>query len=588
MMKTNLWKVLVVSVVVILTLGLVGCTTPEPEVVEVTREVEKVVTQIVKETIKETVVVEGTPEVVEREVTRIVESVVTATPEPPEPEEEVTLIVAVPDDIQTLDVCCTNFIRGNQAEFHVYDPPVIFPTLETASGALVGDTSRLEGLIFESWERQPNGTDIKVKIREGLTHYNTGREITADDVAYMIERSLNTPGGMNWLCNNIMSVTTPPTVNSKYELTIHSDRPNPLTIPALYMSGASIADSIEIKAHATADDPWAMDWMPKNVAGGSGPFYIDEWIPEQEVIFKAREDYYRGKAQIDTLIWKIVPSPASRVTLLLNGAVDVVEGLTTEELRALEGKPGVKILTAPSKNMVYLGMSSSIEPFSDQRVRQAISYAVDYDDIIESVYYGSAQRLKSSLPAGSEYATEEYWPYDRDLEKAKSLLAEAGYPDGLDVTLFIDSSRAQHELIAVRVQSHLKEAGINVTIEKMSSSVFAEKKVGKELPFFSDESLAWMDDPNYVLSLGMLTGVFGNYTDYSNERVDEIINNGWTELDLEKRHEMFNEAQQIILEEASWVYLAQPDYHLAVRENVYGYVHHINEIVRYYDFYKSD
>jgi peptide/nickel transport system substrate-binding protein len=507
---------------------------------------------------------------------------------PAEPEEEgVSLIVAVPDDIQTLDVCCTNFIRGNQAEFHVYDPPVIFPTMELPDGALVGDTSKVEGMVFESWERQPNGTDIKVKIREGLTFHN-GKEITADDVAYMLERSLNTPGGMNWLTNNIMSVTKPATVDGKYELTIHSDRPNPLTIPALYMSGASIADSEEIKAHATEDDPWAMEWLPKNVAGGSGPFYIESWVPDQEVVFRAWPDYWRGKSKIDELIWKIVPSPANRVTLLLNGAVDVVEGLTTEELRALEGKPGVNVLSAPSKNMVYLGMNSSIEPFSNQQVRQAISYAVDYDDIVESVYYGDAQRLKSPLPAGSEYATEEFWAYDTDVEKAKALLAEAGYPDGLDVTLFIDASKAQHELIAVRLQNQLAQAGVNVTIEKLSSSVFAEKKVGKELPFFSDESLAWMDDPNYVLSLTLLSGVFGNYTDYSNERVDEIIEAGWTELDLEKRHEMFKEAQKIIVEEAPWVFLAQPDFHLAARDNVDGYVHYINEIVRYYDFEKTE
>lgn len=500
--------------------------------------------------------------------------------------EEVVLTVAVPDDIQTLDTCCTNFIRGNQAENHVYDPPVIHATKDLGNGVRIGDTGKLEGQIFESWERLANGTDIKIKLREGVKFHND-KEITADAVSYMFERALNTKGGMNWLLSNIMSVSKMPKVNGKYEITIYSDRPNPLTIPALYMAGAGIIDPEEVKAHATADDPWAEKWMSKNVAGGSGPFKIESWTPDQEVVFRAVPDYWRGKSKIDKLVWKIVPSPATRVTLLLNGAVDVVEGLTSEELNALKDKPGVKVLTVPSKNAVYLGMNNKIAPFNDQKVRQAVSFAVDYPDIVDSVYFGEAQRLKSPLPAGSEYFDGSFWKYDTNIEKAKALLGEASHADGLDVTLYIDSSNAQHELIAVRVQSHLKEAGVNVTIEKMTSAVFAEKKVAKELPFFVDEGLAWVDDPNYVLSLFLQCDVFGNYVNYCNKKVDEIITNGWTELDTTKRFKMFQEAQQIIVDEAPWVFLVQPDFHLAMRDNVNGYVHYLNEIVRYYDFYKE-
>jgi peptide/nickel transport system substrate-binding protein len=500
--------------------------------------------------------------------------------------EETTLVVALADDIQTLDQCCANFIRANQAIYHVYDVPVIHKTMELDGGALVGDTSQIEGLVFESWERLENGTDIAVKIREGLKFHN-GKEITADDVAYMLDRSLNTQGGMNWLVTNIMSLSESPTVTGKYELTIHTDRPNPLTIPALYMSGGAVMDSEEVKAQATDEDPWAEEWLAKNVAGGSGPFMIESWKPDEEVVFRANPDYHLGKADVDRLVWKVVPSPATRTTLLLNGAVDVVEGLTTDELLALQDQPGVKIITVPSKNMAYVGMNSGIEPLNDKRVRQAISYAIDYEDIIENVYNGEAQRLWGPLPTGSAYQDPSLWKYETDLDKARELLAEAGYADGLDVTLSISNAQAQHEQTAVRVQNQLREVGINVEIEKLSSSVFAEKKVEKELAMMVDESLAWIDDPNYVLSLTLQCGVFGNYMDYCNERVDEIIEGGWTELDEQKRFEMFQEAQEIIIDEAPWVFLTQPDFHLAVREDVEGYVHYLNEIVRYYDFNKT-
>ena len=503
-------------------------------------------------------------------------------------EGEVTLVVAVADDIQTIDTCCTNFIRGNQAEYHIYEMAVNHPTVETASGALVGDTdfTKLEGMYYESWERVGDGTDILVKVRDGIT-FADGGQMDAEDAVYVLNRAYGTTAGMHWLVDSIMSMDEEAEVVSEMEFIIHTSRPNPLTIPALYMSGSAGLDSEVVKSHATDDDPWAQEWMPKNVAGGSGPFILESRKPDEEVIFRARPDYWQGKSQIDKLVWKVVPEPATRLALLLKGDVDVVEGLTTDELLALEGAPGVKVVTVPSKNMVSIIMNSNVGPTTDVRVRQAISYAVDYEDIVANVYNNGAQRLWGPLPTGSAYSLPGLWKYDRDLDKAKALLAEAGYADGLDITLSMSSARAEHELIAVRVQNHLKEVGINVEIEKLQSSVFAEKKTANEIEVFIDEMLAWIDDPNYVLSLVLQCGVFGNYGAYCNERVDEIIEDGWTELDLEKRHAMFAEAQALIVDEAPWVFLTQPDFHLAMRDNVHGYIHYLNEIVRYYSFYKS-
>ena len=587
MLKRRLW----ISLMVFMMAFLAACGAAAPQAEEAAEQAQQAVeeaSEAVQEQVEEAMEeAEEAMEEAEVAVEEAAEEVEAAVEEATASDDEVTLVVAVADDIQTLDQCCANFIRANQAIYHVYDVPVIHKTVTADSGALIGDTAQVEGLVFESWERLENGTDIAVKIREGLEFHN-GKEITADDVAYMLERSLGTQGGMNWLVTNIMSLSDPPTVTGKYELTIHTHRPNPLTIPALYMSGGAVMDAEEVKSHATDEDPWAEEWLAKNVAGGSGPFMIESWTPDEEVVFRANPNYHLGKSEIDKLVWRVVPSPATRTTLLLNGAVDVVEGLTTEELLALQDQPGVKIVTAPSKNQVYVGMNSGIEPLSDKRVRQAISYAIDYDDIIENVYNGQAQRLWGPLPTGSAYQDPSLWKYDTNLDTARELLAEAGYADGMDVTLSISNARAQHEQIAVRIQNQLKEVGINVEIETLSSSVFAEKKVEKELAMTIDEGLAWVDDPNYVLSLFLQCGVFGNYMDYCNERVDEIIEGGWTELDEQKRFEMFQEAQEIIIDEAPWAFIAQPDFHLAVREDVDGYVHYLNEIVRYYDFEKME
>ena len=150
------------------------------------------------------------------------------------------------------------------------------------------------------------------------------------------------------------------------------------------------------------------------------------------------------------------------------------------------------------------------------------------------------------------------------------------------MVLSIDAAKGEHELIAVRIQAHLADIGMDVEIEKLPSTVYAERKVGENrLQMFIDEGLPWIDDPNYTLSVFLLSGVFGNYSQYENERVDQIINEGWGILDRDARAATFEEAQRIIVEEAPWAFLALPDYKIAMRgDTVTGFVLYPNAIPR--------
>ena len=149
------------------------------------------------------------------------------------------------------------------------------------------------------------------------------------------------------------------------------------------------------------------------------------------------------------------------------------------------------------------------------------------------------------------------------------------------MVLSIDAAKGEHELIAVRIQAHLADIGMDVEIEKLPSTVYAERKVGENrLQMFIDEGLPWIDDPNYTLSVFLLSGVFGNYSQYENERVDQIINEGWGILDRDARAATFEEAQRIIVDEAPWAFLALPDYKIAMRDTVTGFVLYPNAIPR--------
>jgi len=497
---------------------------------------------------------------------------------PAQDTEEKVLTVAIGGDVETFDPCCANFINSHYGLLMVYEVPVIHPTVDL-DGAAIGDPDGLDGLYFESWETAADGVTYTIKVRQGLTMHD-GTPINAETVRYMVERNLNTPGGGNWLLRNIAFVTTPPEVIGEYELRLVADQASPMTMQSFYMSSSAAIDREVVEANAKGDDVWASEFFQRNVANGSGPYKLVSRVPDQELVFEAFDGYWRGRPAYDRIIFKIVPSAAERVQLLRSGAVDVALGLGTTEFEALSGVAGVQIIQSPSANMVYIGLGNQMAPMDNKVLRQAISYAVDYDDILANVYKNDARRLRTPINASSPFSIGDEVGYDRDLDKARQLLAEAGYA-GETLTLSIDSSRSEHELIAVRVQAALRDAGITVQIEQLTPAVFAERKVGESrMQMFIDEGLPWIDDPNYTFSIFLECGVFGNYAQYCNERVDEIIAEGWVELSPARRLELFAEAQRLIVDDAPWVFLAQPNYKIAMSDSVGGYVHYPNEIAR--------
>ena len=509
------------------------------------------------------------------------EALAAAPPPPPPVAEELVLTIGVPGDIETLDTCCANFIRAHEALEMVYEPPVLHNVIEQ-NGALVGEAGNLLPRYFESWEAHPDGLTYTIRVRPGVT-FDDGTEVTAETVRFMTERNLNTPGGANWLLRNIAFINDPPEVLDEYTLRFTSTEASPMVMEHFYMTSSAIIDPKVIKENATEDDPWAMEYFSRNVDNPSGPYRIVSRTPDQEVVFEKRENYYGDPPAYDRIIWKIIPSNAERVQLLKAGVIDVAIALGTEDFAALEGAEGVTVQRFPSKNLAYMGMGNQLAPFDDKTVRQAVSYAVDYDDILENVYKGEAQRLYGPIAPGSYSSLGDTIGYRRDVAKAQELLDSSSY-DGSSVTLSIDAAKGEHELIAVRIQAHLVDIGMDVEIEKLPSPVYAERKVGENrMQMFIDEGLPWIDDPNYTLSVFLLSGVFGNYAQYVNERVDQIINEGWGILDRDARVATFEEAQRIIVDDAPWVFLALPDYKIAMSDSVTGFALYPNAIPRFAD-----
>jgi len=486
--------------------------------------------------------------------------------------EKPVIVVALDSDIDHIEPMEFRSDAGYYATANLYEPLILQKLVPGAEeGVLEGVREYGPGLAEVTMS--PDGLLATVKIRKGAKFYN-GAPITAHSFKHTFDRAMTAPRSYIPLLVQFMGFDSPDdvVVVDDYTMEFHLKKPSALFLPLLAFQVFGAMDPATTKAHATAEDEWAFDWYRKN-ANPSGPYQITKWEPGVEYVFEPNPNYWQGPDffQNSKVIVKVVPSPEDRELLLKKGDIDLALGLPFKDVDALKADPNVKVYTIEYTRLFYLGMNNKIPPFDNVKVRQAISYAIPYDTIIQESLYGYAQKATSPIPKGMPTHTDEYWHYDTNLDKARALLAEAGFPNGFEVELAVRLSIPWDVDAAVWIQSSLAEIGVKVTINKMTDADFFGKLNAHELPFFIHDWYSWGNDPAYQLTFLLKCGQFTNYADYCNKRVDELIEEATWTVDEAKRQELMNEAQRIIVEEAPWAFLHQPNWIVAVSKNFTGF-----------------
>ena len=319
------------------------------------------------------------------------------------------------------------------------------------------------GALVESIDLSEDGRTYTFKLKENIK-FASGNPLTTADIKYSFERAANAGEGSGTFDLSVATISQPVEVVDDYTFKIYTDKTNPSTLNVLAMGGLSIFDSVLMQANSTADDPWSTEWCKKNTAG-SGPWVIDEWDSGVEIVFKANANYWGEKPAYEKMIWKIIPAASNRVMLLENGEIDVAEDISDKDANALAEKDGVRLMSFPSQNQFFLAMNFNSAPFDNKLIRQAVAYATPYDEIINNVYYGNGRKAVGPVPVGTPGHYDGVRTYDTDIEKAKSLLKEAGMEGKVSVSMYIDSAKAEHEKAAIFIQDSLSKAGIDVTVE---------------------------------------------------------------------------------------------------------------------------
>jgi peptide/nickel transport system substrate-binding protein len=483
-----------------------------------------------------------------------------------------TLVVAGPRTPESLDQEYPPTEAVHELRRNVYERLLTYAPKTGEDGVVYEDFGKIVGALAESWEVSPDKTSITFKLRKGVKS-SAGNELNADAVLWSFERGWNLKSNFHWYMTQILKITSYQDAFSKiddYTVKVSIPNSSPLIERLWINSDLGILDAVEIKKHVTAEDPWAQRWLATNSAS-FGPYSVSKYTPGQEVVYDANPDYYRGAPKLKRIIFREMPTSANRVAALQAGSVDVAEYLLPRELALLEKSPAVKVQKVFGNYIHRVEMNNSTPPFDNVNVRKALNYLVPRDDILKAVYFNTARPTKSPISEIYPGFTDEYFKYDTDVEKAKALLAEAGLPNGFKTEIGYRTGDQIEEEIAVILKSAFAKAGVDVTLSKLPASTLVERYSKGTIPMYFFRDMAIVPDAAYVANLWLNSASLINYSHFKSDEVDKLINEALTSTDEPKRLEGMKRVQQITVENAPWVFLANPGYQVATRANLKGY-----------------
>jgi peptide/nickel transport system substrate-binding protein len=497
-----------------------------------------------------------------------------------------TLIVAVEGDIDTFDPAFTVNSKTAQTVIqNTFDQltkyQVVDQTAPDGTAYKTVDTEQIIPFLAESWTA--DGANLTFKLRQGAT-FSNGDPIDSGVVLTGYQRVLETGGISQSLLQMGGGVAGPDSLSAPDPSTfvIAMSKPNSLIPKNNVMHNTSSLDPKEIDAHKSDSDPWATDYFKKNLGSSSGLYKLDSYQPGDSITLVANDAYYGEKPSFTTVILKIVPEPTQRVQLLQKGDVDFATLLPIEEYETLKADKNLKTLSISSRLLTLLELNSTIAPFDNQQVRQAVAYSTPYQTIIDEVYKGQASKAPGIIPAGMP--TSEASPYVENLDKAKSLLEQAGFPDGKglpEIKLTTRTGDEGWQRIAILEQAALKRIGIDLKMEPLAYAAYNEAQQAGKLQFSVSEFLAWVNDPFYQLFWTSVSSSPVNFPRFKSDRLDELVNQFTLAAAGPDRDAASKEAQGLVNDASNYVYLAQPNWTVYTRADIDGYVYYNDELPRF-------
>jgi peptide/nickel transport system substrate-binding protein len=511
------------------------------------------------------------------------------TEEPAAPAEPAAadnvLTIAVSADIAGWDPTSSIYWLANEVIINTHDTLVDYGPKTDDMGNPVRDITQVVPNLAESFEEK-DGKEFTFKIRENAK-FNNGDPVTAQAVKDSFARVLGIPSLASFLLADVAFVKSPDQIEVVDEHTVKFTlpQPNPIFLKVLQEMNMAIVNVKQIQAEGGSTPEEQAKWAADHPTG-SGPYMLEKYEAGVELVLAANPNYWGEAPYYQKVVYKIVPDVQNRLLLLKNGDVDIVYEAPLKDLESLQADPNLSAYAVPTFGTLFFWLGANAEPWSKLEVRQAIAYAIPYDTIVNDVTFGHALPAPSWIPVGLEGHVNAS-PYTYDPEKAKELLATAGYPEGQGlpaITFYSKQGVPEEEQVAVYIQAELAKLGIQMDIQPVALAAHSEKLASHEPGMFAFNFwIPYVPDGVYSEYWNFKTSESGccNYGSYSNPEVDDLITKALTELDPAVRNDYIAQVQQLVAADLPSLPIYHPTWNIAMLKNVVGYSYYPDTLLRF-------
>lgn len=404
-------------------------------------------------------------------------------------------------------------------------------------------------LLAESWEVAEDGVTWTFHLRSGVT-FHDGTALTAEDVKISLERLINPDNGLPR--GNDLRVITSITAMDDLTVQIVTSVPYGPMLQTLAQDSASILSS----AFLSSAEP-NVAWNPI----GTGPFRYDSHVPEQSVTLTRFDGYWGTAPEAESITFIAVPEASTRLAMLETGEADIIVDVPGIEVPRLEAEGNVGLIQQPNTRLMHIGFNVTAEPFTNPLVRQALNLAIDREALVIGVLGGLGVPAQSVI-AESVFGFAPQEGLEFDPERAQALLAEAGFPDGFETTIWTPQGRYYMDReITVAVQAMLADIGVRANVEVIDWSSYLTLLREPEGTNRSQlYTLGWetgTNDIQYILSTVFASGRIPpngwNTMFYNNPELDALAARVASEVNMEQRAALAAETQEIIVSDAPWI-----------------------------------
>ncbi len=467
-------------------------------------------------------------------------------------------------------------VPGYEVSWNCYDRLISHEMKSGPGGVPYYDRDKFKPELAEDMNVGDMSVTFKLKKN---AKFHDGAPVTARDVKWSLDRAVSV-GGFPTFQMSAGSLTKPEQFVVVDDSTVRVDfaRKDRLTIPDLAVIVPCVVNSELVKKNASEKDPWGLEYTKQQTAG-SGAYKVTKWTAGTEVIMERNDDWVSGPMpKIKRVIWRMVPQAGNRRALLERGDADISYELPNKDFQELKAAGKLNIVSLPFSNGIqYIGMNVTKPPFDNLKVRQAVAYAIPYQKIMDAVLFGLANPL---FGAPADKPTEVAWPqptkYVTDMDKAKALMAEAGYPNGFETTISFDLNFAGiNEPLCVLTQESLAQIGIKTTINKVPGANWRTELNKKEMPLFTNVFSGWLDYPEYFFywCYHGNNSVF-NTMSYKSPEMDRLIDGARTAASTGDQAAYDGDVKGFVdlaFADIPRIPLYQPYVNVAMQKNVSGY-----------------